>query len=305
MGDPDGFAGEGDPEPGSVVVAVVVDLQAQSLEQASGQLIRQRVEVAGPDGEHVDQVGAGPFHLHAAQVLGPFTQSGLLGAEFLAATADIGQQVRVEVVGDLDGPQQRCPPLLDVGHRRVHRRHLPGVLGHALAVALLDRGPQEFAAVVAEHVPGQEVPERTDDQVLGHPQAPRMPVGHLLPPFRCARVVRSRATGLAEHPARTASTAAGEHPKLFSFRANLNPGGSCACGAGTRGCSPGSRRRKRGARSVSRPGTPCSVGSTTQRLLGLNDSALQRRSAPGRELAGAIVRLGPQTTTGQRQRQNS
>jgi hypothetical protein len=65
----EGLAAEGDLELGSVLDLVVVDLQAQRLEQTPGDVFGYGFEVARADGEHIEQPGVGTLQLSALVVL--------------------------------------------------------------------------------------------------------------------------------------------------------------------------------------------------------------------------------------------
>ncbi|MEU6700693.1 hypothetical protein [Pseudonocardia sp. NPDC046786] len=106
MGGLQGVPGQCDPHPHTPADLVDVCFEPQYLEQAPCQRLGELVEVTAADRQQVEQCGVGLLHLHCPHRFEVLGELGSLGAEFLTATPDIGDQLRVDRVGHLPGPRQ-------------------------------------------------------------------------------------------------------------------------------------------------------------------------------------------------------
>ncbi|ALE85062.1 hypothetical protein [Pseudonocardia sp. HH130629-09] len=123
------------------------------------------------------------------------------GSEFLAASADVGDEVGVELVGQFQGADQGGASLLDVGDGLRRGADAALVVSGRSGGDLVGCGPEELRSVSAEHVVGEESVHRRHYRVFLDPVAAGVTVGDRLAGFRGACVVGATAAGLPEQPA--------------------------------------------------------------------------------------------------------
>ncbi|MCO1575918.1 hypothetical protein M8C13_09125 [Crossiella sp. SN42] len=194
----DGLAGQRDPTDRDTSREVVVDLQAECLEQAPGQVVGEIFKIELADWQLVQQDRIRSNQLLLLQLVQLLLQPLPLDTQLRATFLDVPEQIRLVLVGDLQALDEAPAPLLVVGDLPAHGRQPPEAFLPGVVIEHTEVGRQQITAMLTEDVLDKEAVQPGQDLVLAHPEDHRMV---FRPPRLLGRagVVADVLLGVAEH----------------------------------------------------------------------------------------------------------